>query len=307
MEDKVSIVSVTYRSPEETRSFVESVYANTHGPYEFIMCANGVKDAALLSYLRTQEAKGRMRVVWNPRNIGVRAFNQVIKLATTPYVFRCDSDIEINDPYWTKLMLSQLRVSQSEIGPVVAVGTANTRGHRIQRTPNTVETDMIMSNCMLIHRQTAKAIEDKLIMEYPRMADEALLLKRGNHGYQGFPGDLDAMLDYARFHSTGLWDLNFGGVEEEIGYGSDDMWWSLLARWAGLKLVTSNAGVVHKDASGRPGYEAERHRLVARGFQYMRTSLSLAMSEWRQEAWTGLPNNLPVLVKYRESGEAVSI
>lgn len=307
MEDKVSIVSVTYRSLHETRMFVESVYAHTHSPYEFVMCANGVKDADLLCYLRAQEAKGRMRVVWNPRNVGVRAFNQVIKLATTPYVFRCDSDIEIGDPYWTKRMVDQLRASQADIGPVVAVGTANTRGHRIRRTDRTVETDMIMSNCMLIHRPTAKAIEERLLLEYPRIAADAAERFKQPETYRSLHGDLLATLDYARFHSAGMWDLNFGGLEEEIGYGSDDMWWSLLARWAGLKLVTSGAGVVHKDASGRPGYEAERHRLVARGFQYMRTSLSLIMSEWSQESWNGLPNNLPVLVKYRESGEAVAI
>ena len=189
MNEKVSVVSVTYRSPEETRAFVESVYSMTQQPYEFIMVANGVQDSALLTYLRQQELRGRMRLVWNPRNIGVRAFNQGIRLATTPYIFRCDSDIEIQDPYWTKRMVEQLRVSQAEVGQVVAVGTANTRGHQIRRTPNTVETDMIMSNCMLIHRPTADSgIGEKLLREVPRMAAEAKAMM-GKGGYPGFEGD----------------------------------------------------------------------------------------------------------------------
>lgn len=304
--DKVSIISVTYRSLEETRTFVESIQEMTNSPYEFIMGANGIVEDSLKDYLHSEEAKGRMRVVWNPKNIGVRAFNQVMRLASTPYIIRCDSDILIRDPYWVKRMVEQHKVSQAEIGMVAAVGTANTLGYRIRRTPNTVETDMIMSNCMLIHAPTVQHLVMRLGQEYPRMSRDVIKRCQTPGGYPGLHGDLQATLEYVRNHAP-WWDLNYGGYEEPVGYGADDMWWSIMARWAGLKLVTSQAGVVHHDASMRPGYEAERHRLVSRGFQYMRTSLSLIMDEWRDEIWKNLPHNLPVLADYRASGALMTV
>lgn len=304
--EKVSIVSVTYRSLSETSRFVESVLTNTPFDHEFIMCANGVQEQDLREYLVRKEREGKIRVLWNRENIGVRAFNQVMRMASTNYVFRCDSDILIQDPYWVKRMVDQHALSNHEIGDVVAVGTANTRGHRIRRTPNTVETDMIMSNCMMIHKPTSMRIVDSLNARLPAMEAEARVRKSRPEGYVGEHADLDAAIEYARLHAP-WWDFNFGGTTEKLGYGSDDMWWSIIARWAGLKLVTSSAGVVHFDASMRPGYEGERHRLVGRGFQYMRTVLSLTMDVWDVKDWDSLPNKLPVLRKYKESGELLTV
>jgi glycosyltransferase involved in cell wall biosynthesis len=302
---KVSIVSCTYRSFKDTKEFVESVYSMTTEPFEFIMAVNGRVEIELAQYLTEQERLGKMRLVWNPSNIGVRAFNQVMRLAKSDYVFRCDSDILIQDPYWTKRMRETLHAAQMKMGDVAAVGTANTGGYRIQRTPELVETDMIMSNCMLIHAPTADKIAKKLAAELPRMTQYVSERLKGGEFYEGEHEDLKATIEYARLHAP-WWDLQFGGPTESLGYGSDDIWWSLLARWAGLKLVTSAAKVVHKDASARPDYKEERHRLVARGFQYLRTSLSLIMDVWSAEQWMELPNKLPVLVEYRKSGELLT-
>lgn len=302
--DKVSIISVTYRSLEDTRQFVESVLAMTNDPYEFIMVANGVTDPSLQDFLRKHEAKNHLKLLWNPTNIGVRAFGQAMRLASHDYIFRCDSDIKINDPYWTRRMVAQHQES-SKLFPVAAVGTANTRGFQIRRSETTIETDMIMSNCMTIHKPTVAKISEKLVSQYPHMQQTVSELKENHESYPGFFSDLDATLEFARLGGW-WWDTNFGGKDEVLGYGSDDMWWSILARWADLRLVTSATLVEHHDASARPGYEAERHRLVSRGFQYMRTSLSLIMGVWDQKYWQGLPNNLPVLVDYRNSAQKLT-
>jgi len=307
MAPNVSIVSCTYRSLEDTRRFMESVYAMTSEPYEFIMAVNGNVEDKLAKYLVKQENLHKVKLVWNPANIGVRAFNQVMRLASTPHIFRCDSDIEILEPYWTQKMVNQLDEASKELGSkVVAVGTANTGGYRIQRSPKIIETDMIMSNCMLIDYVVASTINFRLQKELPRM--EAYVQERldGGESYKGEFGDLEATIAYAKHHAP-FWDLNFGGPDEPLGYGSDDIWWSLLARWAGLKLVTSTTKVRHEDASAREEYKEERHRLVSRGFQYLRTSLSLVMNVWDTENWMELPKRLPILEEYRKSGELIKI
>lgn len=308
MTDKpqISIVSVTYRSYEDTRDFVESVYRNTFTPYEFIIGVNGRVEDKLAEYLIEQERLGKVKLVWNPTNVGVRAFNQVMRLASTDFVFRCDSDIIIGEPYWDQRMVDQLKTSGKEIGQVVAVGTSNTKGFQIPRTASTTEVDMIMSNCMLIDRLQAQTITHCLRGRLPAMREYVTSRLEGSENYIGELEDLKATLEYAAYHAP-WWDLQFGGPSESRGYGSDDMWWSIMARWAGLKLVTSRARVFHKDASARPGYEAERHRLVARGFQFMRTSLSLIMDCWDTDKWMELPNRLPPLVEFRNSTKATSV
>lgn len=298
MNPNVSIVSVTYRSLADTKAFVDSVYSATTEPYEFIMAANGVQEDDLIRYLHEQELSGKMKVVWLPQNVGVRAFNTVMRLAQTDFIFRCDSDILIGQPYWTEKMRTQWEVSQKEIGDVVAVGTSNTRGHQIQRTEKTIEVDLIMSNCMMIHRQEAMKLKQRLQKELPRMEAYLIESRLINGRYPGEIEDLEATIEYAKYHAP-YWDLNFGGKDQSLGYGSDDFLWSILARWAGLKLVASSTRVLHKDASARPGYEDTRHKLVSRGFQYMRTCLSLVMDCWEPEFWHELPNNLPVLKNFR--------
>lgn len=298
----ISICAVTYRSLQDTKAFLDSVFTNTMDDYELILGVNGSRDRALNDYLSGLEQAGRVKLVWNDRNIGVRAFNQVMRLASTNFIFRCDSDIQIQQPYWTQRMISQWDISNKEIGKVIGVGTSNTGGYRIQRTANTTETDMIMSNCLLIHAPTAKLMaRDMRHSSYVLKERVDAVLARGE-GYKGEHADAIATLDYFLYHAP-WWDINFGGPDEPLGYGSDDMLWSILARYFGYKLVTSSAQVVHTDASMRPDYSAERHRLVSRGFCYMRTVLSLAMNEWSAESWNGLPNNLPVLKAYRASGE----
>lgn len=297
---KVTIASVTYRDLDATKAFCESVFQNTQEPYEFFMGVNGAVEKPLADYLVGLEQAGRLKLVWSFQNVGVRLFNTVMRLANTDYIFRCDSDVEIQEPYWTQRMRAQLEVSQREIGPVVAVGTSNTRGVQIQRTPNTIEVDLIMSNTVLIHKPTAMILRQKLLAELPRMEKTVLERIQRPEAYKGEYGDLDSVLSYVNNHAP-YWDLNFGGLDDVTSYGSDDFLWSLLMRWAKLKLVKSNVKVLHKDASARPGYNDIRHKLVARGFCYLRTMLSVVMDEWSIEAWNDLPNNLPVLLSYRKS------
>lgn len=301
----LSIAAVTYRSKEETKAFLNSIFENTRGDFELILGVNGTKDDELMEYvvgLENKLDKGRFRLCVNPENIGVRAFNQVMRMAQSDFVFRLDSDVVIRDPYWTQRMIGQWKTSNDSVGSVAAVGTSNTQGYMIQRNPTTVETDWIPSSCMMIHVPTAQKIRRCLRDELPRMEKFVAEKMKSAENYPHEHDDLLCTLEYAKYHAP-WWDLWWGGKENVCGYGADDMHWSLLARWAGLKLVKSAAMVEHKDSSMRPGYSETRHGLVSRAFQYMRTSLSLVMDVWSQDDWKELPFQLPVLKNYRASGE----
>ena len=300
---KYSIISVTYRSVLETKRFVESVLRHTKGDYEFILGVNGTQDEVLSDYLHQLEKREhRVRLVWSPLNTGVRMFNTVMRMAQSDFIFRCDSDIEIMQDDWNGLMVKQLGISQKDVGPVVAVGTLNSiwSGYHIVRAQRTLEVGMIMSNCMMIHRPTANIITDKLQTILPELRQRLEKARTRRAAYTDELSDMEATVEYARWHAP-WWDLNFGGKNEPKGYGADDMWWSLLARWCGLKLIAAPVDVRHYDSSMRPGYGQTRHILVSRGFQYLRTSLSLIMDEYRPEIWENLPLNLPVLSEFIKS------
>jgi len=141
----VSIAAVTYRDIEQTKAFVDSVYACTQEPFEFVMVSNG-SAPDLLSYLKSQrDTRGNFILKENAQNLGIGpAMSVAMSLCTTPYIFRCDSDIEIQTVYWTSLMREIVDANQ-EVG---AVGTAITGGVLIRRQ-GYIETDCVLATVCL--------------------------------------------------------------------------------------------------------------------------------------------------------------
>lgn len=262
MQDpEVSIAAVTYRDLETTKRFVDSVVSCTKEPFQFVMVDNG-SPKELSDYLTDLQTKiPHFTLIKNSSNLGIGiGMNQAMRACTTDYIFRCDSDIEIQTSYWTQFM-RELSDHFPEIG---AVGTAITGGNLIKR-PNYIETDICLSNCMLIPRRTMAAIDKKMKEELPRVQKEvARLVIEGSSRYDGYYRHLGGMLN-EMLHHAGYWSPNFP-------YGTDDFHYSMLIRYSGLKIVKDErTRVVHKDDSMRPEWTAERHRRVSEGFQYWRT------------------------------------
>ena len=261
----VSIAAVTYRDLEQTRAFVDSVYACTQEPFEFIMVSNGCAPE-LLNYLKTQEAtRGNFILHKNAQNLGIGpAMSTAMSLCTTPYIFRCDSDIEIKTAYWTKFMC-EIADAYPEVG---AVGTAITGGVLIKREGYT-ETDLCLSNCMLIHRRAMEAIDRKMKAELPRISAKISELIKLNVGrYDGYFNHLGNMLNEMHYDG-GRWARAYP-------YGTDDFHYSMLVRYAGLRIAKDyRVNVLHKDASLSPAEPSkkdnDRDRKVNIGFQYWRT------------------------------------
>ena len=260
-EPIISIAMVTYRDLTTTKRFIDTVTECTKEPFELVVVDNGCPQD-LRDYLKSLESKiANYKLIVNSSNQGIGiGMNQAMRGCSTPYIFRCDNDVEIKSAYWTQ----QLREIADQNPEVGAVGTAITGGTLIRRT-NYVETDICLSNCMLIPRRTLYAIDQKMKAELPRVRQ--LITKEildGKSRYDGYFKHLGGMLNYMTYHG-GFWDLNFP-------YGADDFHYSLLIRYADLKIAKDDRTMVyHKDDSMRPEWKDERHKRVSEGFQYYRT------------------------------------
>lgn len=260
-EPEVSIVSVTYRNFPQTKEFVDSVIECTKSPFELVMVDNGSpKDVA--DYLDSLKDKiENYTLVRLPSNLGIGpGMNAGMRACKTNYLFRCDSDIVIQSAYWTQFM-REIVDKYPEVG---AVGTAITGGKLIRRDHYT-ETDICLSNCMLIPRRTIDAIDKKMKEEMPRISKKiAELIQAGVGRYDGYFKHLGSIINEMHY-DNGYW-------AKAYPYGTDDFHYSMLIRWAGLHIAKEDRTMVfHKDESMRPDWTAERHRRVSEGFQYWRT------------------------------------
>lgn len=280
----ISIAAVTYRNLEQTRTFIETVYECTKEPFELILVDNN-SPIEVAQYLDKMAASNSNFVlIRNTANLGIGiGMNQAMRKCQTDYIFRCDTDIEIQTAYWTQFM-KELVNKYPEIG---AVGTAITRGQEISR-PGYTELDICLSNCMLIPRRTLVAIERKMKDEYARVAaviaDKLLV---ADDRYDGYFKHLGGMLNYIRRHG-GYWDINFP-------YGADDFHYSMLIRHSGLKITRDDRiRIIHHDAShvgSTP--DTDRHRKVSEGFQYWRTfwEVMLDFYDIKSLSWDCFPMN----------------
>lgn len=277
---RVSIATVTYRNLEQTRQFIESACATCVQDFELIVVDNGSgKDVA--NFLDSLEGKiENYKLIRNKSNLGIGpAMYQAMKACTTDYIFRADSDVVLLSNGWDVTMCSYV----DRFPEVGAVGTAITGGKFIPRCGATIvtsegghislrenggyiETDICLSNFMLIPRRTINAIAKRAVEELPtirkRVSD---IVMEGKPRWEGYFGHLGSLVDYMTYHA-GYWNPAYP-------YGTDDMDYSMWVRWAGLKIAKApTAEVFHKDESMRPDFKDERHRRVSIGFQVWRAA-----------------------------------
>ena len=280
---KISIASVTYRDVAQTERFIDSVYATASLPLEFIIVNNGSSELDVPLDMQCNMHPG-LKVIRNVSNLGIGiAMEQAMRACKTDYIFRADSDVRLLSPGWDKEMCSYVD-RFSEVG---AVGTSITGGNFTPRrgalvsrspsgqTPNTnglllsegvgyIETDLCLSNFMLIHRRAIDAIAAKSLCELPRVQKKVSeILSFGKSRWDGYFTQLGGLVNYMTYHA-GFW-------ENTYQYGADDFSYSMWIRFAGLRIAKApKAQVYHKDDSLRPEWSEERHRRVNLGFQQWR-------------------------------------
>lgn len=290
---EVSIAAVTYRNLPQTKAFVDSVLECTKEDFQLVMVDNGSpKDLA--EYLDSLKDKVKnYELIRNSNNMGIGvAMNQAMRACKGKYIFRCDSDVIIQSTYWTELM-REVVDKHPEVG---AVGTSITGGTFIKRD-GYLETDICLSNCMLIPRRTLDAINVKMRNELPRVSEKICeLIKKSDGRYDGYYKHLGGMLNYMHYHG-GLWDINFP-------YGADDFHYSMLIRYAGLRITKDDRiRIIHKDESMRTDWQAERHRRVSEGFQYYRTFWEVMLDHWQvTDMWATWPMNKAYLEDSKKEG-----
>jgi|SRR5665213_2177292 len=274
MSPEISIAVVTYRDLVSTREFINSVRATVMEPYEIVMVDNG-SPADVAAYLDAEAKRDQnFIVVRNKSNLGIGVgMNMAMRRCKTNYIFRCDSDIVIQTPYWTKFM-REMADEHPEVG---AIGTAITGGRLIKREGYT-ETDICLSNCMLIPRRTIIAVDQKMKAELSRVrATIATKIANDPAKYVDYFKHLGEMLDYMS-NDGGYWT-------RAMFYGADDFFYSMIVRYAELRITRDErVHVYHKDASLSPdnpaGRDMDRDRKVREGFQFWRTFFEILCDDY---------------------------
>ena len=296
MTPLISVCSVTYRNLEATRNFVDSVYANTFDPFEFIMVDNNSPDD-VAGYLRQQsEKRGNFIWVRNKANLGIGVgMNQAMRRASTDWLFRTDSDIVVNTSYWTKLM-REVCEANPEIG---GLGTANTGGTQFNNGCY-IETDLICSNCMLIPRRAIRTmqanIRDHEIEILGRLQPHFDLPERFPKHHRFLEGAKQWVL-----RADGLWDCGWPL------YGLDDFDNTYQILWSGLTLAKDpRINVFHLDDSMRLDNKITRDINVKEGAQYLRTKWEIVEDHWDDpeakdgKGWKDVWGYLPAWRRYYE-------
>jgi glycosyltransferase involved in cell wall biosynthesis len=243
-------------------------------PHE-IVCVDNGSPADVAAYLDAEAKRDpNFILVRNKSNLGIGvAMNQAMRKCRTDYILRADSDVVLQTPYGTRLM-RELLDAHPEVG---AVGTSITGGNFIQRD-GYIETDICLSNCMLIARRTIVAIDQKMKAELPRVR-KVIAEKIANDPpkYVDYFKHMGEMLDYMA-NDGGYWT-------RAMFYGADDFFYSMLIRYAGLRITRHPlVHVYHKDASLSPenpaGRDMDRDRKVREGFQYWRTFFEILCDDY---------------------------
>lgn len=280
-----SIAAVTYRNLPQTKEFVDSIYSTVSNPneLEFVVVDNGSPED-LSSYLQGQSRlHPNFKVLRNDSNLGIGpAMNQAMRACTTRYIFRADSDVVLQSPGWDQQMISYVE-RFPEVG---AVGTYITGGKYIPRNGASlemimngnqknlmihenegyIETDLCLSNFMLIPRRTVDCVAEKARQELPRVRNKVSeIIHQGVSKWDGYFRQLGGLLNEMEFHA-GWWS-------PEFPYGTDDLHASMWIRYSGLRITKCpKVQIVHKDDSLRKEWSKERDRRVNIGFQQWRAS-----------------------------------
>ncbi len=306
MEDKFSICIVSWDNLFDLDRLLQSIDAHTQVPHEVCIVDNGSEEE-VQNYLRqyqldhTNKGDKIVKIHFNQKNEGIGiGRNQAMKFAEGNYIVICDSDIVV-PRNWIQDMLEVYKRDPDDIG---AVGTSITGG-RQKRGKDYWETDFITSCCMLIPKTTIDRIKIRFLQErdtlLKRVEKEE---KEKSYNYVEYEEHLKKIKWYIE-KETGYWDPAFP-------YGVDDFDYSLLIRWAGLRLAVAElVPITHKHASHRPTLAEHRDKCVREGFQYYCSKWSIMEDfyekdeqgsvKWDPQMWNCLKMNK----EYQEGWKAL--
>jgi hypothetical protein len=101
----------SYRNPEKLAATLRSIQQNSVNDLRVWMIHNPSDDDAPTRAVIESAMAGdkRIRGVWMDRNVGYAgAVNELLRVATSPFVLYCDNDIEILTPGWDQKMLATM-------------------------------------------------------------------------------------------------------------------------------------------------------------------------------------------------------
>jgi len=167
-----SIIILTYNQSKFTKMCIESIYANTHDPYEIIVVDNGSRDETPVWLAEQVRAEHIQCAILNDSNRGVAAgWNQGIKMADakTDFYAILNNDVIVSEGWLSRLISCAGNArDRGVVGPV----TNYSSGPQAMQTVNGYTLDTFQ----LFARDWAKA-HDKERLFCSRLVGFCMLIK----------------------------------------------------------------------------------------------------------------------------------
>jgi len=303
----IDIATVCYRDLEKTQRFIRSIIEKTTEPFNLVIVDNNSEADVLnlLDTLRTSKMPPLLKsltIIRNEVNLGIGiGMNQAMRECKSDYIIRCDSDIEIVTSGWTELLTETAKKS-SMIG---AVATKSCGGN-LRSRDGIIETNIILSNCMLIPRTAIRKICATVKNRRSEILERLIPFLNQPEKFEGHHRYLEAIKHWL-LKPDGCWDAGWPL------YGFDDFDYSYTLLWSDLILTKDDrVDVIHHDSSLRPDWKETRHKAVSEGARYFRTKWEIIEDHWDDpespggKGWKDLYHFLPRIRKYN-SGVLESI
>ncbi len=82
IEEKVSIITLTYNQLDYTKAFIDSVFQFTSIPFELIIVDNASNDDTIKYLKDLERSDKRVKVIFNKENLGFpKGVNQALRIA----------------------------------------------------------------------------------------------------------------------------------------------------------------------------------------------------------------------------------
>ena len=230
IEEKVSIITLTYNQLDYTKAFIDSVFQFTSIHFELIIVDNASNDDTIKFLKDLEKSDKRIKVIFNKENLGFpKGVNQALRIAEGNYYLIANNDIIVTDGWLERLI--QVAENNKQIGLVGPISN-NVSGVQIDK-----ETKYNSIEEMHKYAASIKQKNKNQIFEFPRVAFLCTLIKK-------------EVIE------------RIGGLDERFSPGNfEDDDFCLRAQLAGYKTVVAKDVFIHHfgsksfTADGMKAYE----------------------------------------------------
>ena len=171
IEEKVSIITLTYNQLDYTKAFIDSVFQFTSIPFELIIVDNASNDDTVKFLKDLEKSDKRIKVIFNKENLGFpKGVNQALRIAEGNYYLIANNDIIVTDGWLERLI--QVAENNKQIGLVGPISN-NVSGVQIDK-----ETKYNSIEEMHKYAASIKQKNKNQIFEFPRVAFLCTLIKK---------------------------------------------------------------------------------------------------------------------------------